>query len=513
MRGLVNSALTAYFHLRMNKIEHFMRYPHAVQEYLFFNYLEQVVDTEWGTEHGYGSIRNYSDFARQVPIQDYESLRPYIYRMIEGGADVLWPGIITLFSKSSGTTSDKSKYIPVSKENLKGCHIRGTWDTMTLLYEDNPGSQIFERKNLLMGGALAPWPSNPSTLTGDISAIMIHHMPAISRPFFTPGMEVALMSEWESKIAEMVRITSAQDVSMFGGVPTWILVYLKQILEYTGKAHVREVWPHLEAYIHGGVNFAPYREQFRQLIPATDMRYYEVYNASEGFFAAAMHQGSEDMLLLLDNGIFYEFVPLSQWDTPDRQAIPLEGVQVNTPYVILITTNSGLVRYSPGDTIVFTNINPYTIQVIGRTQQYINVFGEEVMVHNVEKALAMTCQSMPALITDYTIGPIYMSETGKGGHHWVIEFEQAPTDLNAFAALLDDHLRKVNGDYDAKRYHDMALSSLTITPVPSKTFFHWLHHKGRVGGQSKIPRLANHRQFLDEILNFVKTYHHGSRNS
>ncbi len=503
MKKLINKGMQFFFQQRYKRILHFMEHPHEVQSAVLKELIQSTKHTEWGRNHDFKSVKTQADFAERVPIQDYESLKPYIERMMLGESDVLWSGKVKWFAKSSGTTSDKSKYIPVSKTNLKKCHIRGTWDTMNLFYHNRPNARQFECKSLLMGGSLDHFDTYPETLIGDVSAIMMENMPYIGRPFFTPDIETATMRKFDEKLERMAQITSKEkDMVMIGGVPTWTMVFLDRILELTGKKDMSEVWPDLEVYIHGGVSFEPYREQFHKYFPSGNVQFMEIYNATEGYFAIQNDLNSRDMLLLLDNGIYYEFLPAEEWNKDNPKAIPLSEVEMGKNYAMVISTNSGLWRYVPGDTIMFTSTSPYKIKITGRTKQFVNAFGEEVMVSNTDKALAQTCLSTGAVVLEYTVAPIFLEKQGKGGHEWLIEFEKTPDDLKTFNKLLDENLQKINSDYEAKRYKGMALKQLKMRPMPKGTFHKWLKSKGKFGGQHKVPRLANHRKYVDEILDF-----------
>lgn len=480
-----------------------MENPHEIQA----EWLAHLITTnryiQFGREHGFRNIHNYKDFTAQIPIRDYEGHKPYIERMMLGERDVLWSGQVKWFAKSSGTTSDKSKFIPVTSQNLKKGHIRSSWDSMSIFYHHNPDSQAFSERTILMGGSLSKFEPFPSTIIGDVSAIMMHHIPMVGRPFVAPDIGTAMLPNFEAKLERMAELLPKENLVLLGGVPTWTVVLIRKILEHTGKKNLLEVWPNLEGYLHGGVSFDPYREQFKEFIPNNKFIYQEIYNASEGFLAVQNDYSSDDMLLLLDNGIFYEFLPMSEWDKEYPVAIPLEDVKVGENYAIVITTNAGLWRYLLGDTVIFTSIYPYKIKISGRTKQFINVFGEEVMISNTDKALSVTCEMLNARVEDYSVAPIYFIGEGKGGHEWAIEFEHAPKDIELFANLLDDNLRKVNGDYDAKRFKSMAMERLKINVVPRGTFYNWLKSKGRLGGQYKVPRLSNKRAYLEEILSFA----------
>ena len=492
-----------YLQHRYKRILHFMKHPHEVQNAVLRDLIQSTKHTEWGKKYDFKSIKSQADFAEKVPIQDYESLKPYIERMMLGEPDVLWSGRVEWFAKSSGTTSDKSKFIPVSKTNLKKCHIRGTWDTMTLFYHNRPDARAFDGKSLIMGGSLSEFEHFSKTKIGDVSAIMMDNTPYVGRPFITPDLETAVMPKFDEKLERMAQVTSKEkDMVVIGGVPTWMMVYLDRVLELTGKKDLTEVWPNMQVYVHGGVSFDPYRESFQKYFPTDKVQYMEIYNATEGYFAIQNDLNTRDMLLLLDNGIYYEFLPASEWNKDNPKAIPLSEVELGKNYAMVVSTNAGLWRYVPGDTVMFTSTAPYKIKITGRTKQFVNAFGEEVMVSNTDKALALTCQSMNAIATEYTVAPIFLSQQGKGGHEWLIEFEKAPSDLNAFNKLLDENLQKINSDYEAKRYKGLALTRLKMRLLPKGTFTIWLKSKGKYGGQHKVPRLANHRKYVEEILDF-----------
>ena len=503
LKSLANSAMAMVYRQRQGHIQRMMDNPHALQAATLRQLLAAASHTEWGRKFAFRELKNATDFADRVPVQDYEAFKPYIERMMYGERDVLWHGQARWFSKSSGTTNDKSKYIPITNENLKKNHIKGTWDTMTMMYHKNPQSQCFRDKTVLMGGSHYAFEPYPKTRIGDVSAIMIEHMPAIARPFFTPDFKTALMPNFEEKLNRLVEILPKEPLVMLGGVPTWTVVLFNKILEHTGKSNLLEVWPNLESYVHGGVSFSPYRAQFEKFIPSKTFIYQEIYNASEGFFAIQNERTEEGMLLLVDNGVYYEFVTIAEWDAQFPRAIGLEDVQLGQHYAMVITTNSGLWRYATGDTVMFTSVMPYKIKVTGRTQQFVNAFGEEVMVSNTDKALEETCKVLDVAVAEYTVAPIYFNEHGKGGHEWLIEFDRQPADIEQFNTLLDQNLQRVNSDYEAKRYKNLALNRLCARILPRGTFHHWLRSKGKFGGQNKVPRLANHRQYVDDILLFM----------
>lgn len=501
----LNTIMRYVLNKRMRRIRYFSAHPMEVQSALLSQFVNSAQDTEWGRIHDFKHIKNLRHFAQNIPVQDYDALKPYINRMMHGESNVLWAGQVKWFSKSSGTTNDKSKFIPVTISNLKTCHLKGGWDSSALIYNARPDTQGFAGKMLIMGGTYESFTPYPQTRFGDVSALMIRHLPAIGSYIYAPSLDIAIMPNSEEKIERMAQALIKEDMRSIGGVPTWTVVLLRRILEITGKDNILEVWPNLQVYVHGGVSFMPYRETFKQLIPKDDFTYWQIYNASEGYFATQCAYGADDMLLLLNNGIYYEFLPESEWYANNPIAIPLSDVEVGKHYAPVITTNSGLWRYVPGDTVLFTSIKPYKIKVSGRTKQFVNAFGEEVMVANTDKALAETCATMGAQASEYTVAPVYFSGKNKGGHEWIIEFEREPPDMEAFNNTLDANLQKINSDYEAKRFKNMAMERLSLNPVPRGTFHSWLKAKGRYGGQGKVPRLANNRQYVDDILNFTKS--------
>jgi len=499
-RNLINTCVSrylSYLHGRLMKAE---KNIHGLQDGMVRSFLQKAKNTEAGKEFGFASIRGYNDFARQIPIRNYDAIRDQIMRMMEGETNILWPGLVTWFAKSSGTTADKSKFIPITTEHLNHTLTRAGWYSLALLYHRNPEIRAFADKNLVLTGSISKTP-HPDIRYADVSAIMLHHMPWIGRPFFTPRPKISLMPEWEKKIEIMANECKNQNVGIVAGVPTWTLVLIRRMLELTGCQNMLEVWPHASVYIHGGVGFGPYEEQFRNVFPSEQFSYHEIYNASEGYFASQdTNDRKEGLLLFPDNGIYYEFIPEGNWHHPNPEAIALKDVETDKPYAMVITTNGGLWRYKIGDTVSFTSTKPYRLCVTGRTRQYINTFGEEVMVDNTDRAIEVTSKSMNATVADYTVAPVHMTVEGKGGHHWLIEFDQAPADLEHFADRLDRNLQDLNGDYEAKRYQSMALERLKLTIIPKGTFRRWLHKKGKLGSQAKIPRLSNDRIYLEEVL-------------
>jgi GH3 auxin-responsive promoter len=509
MKWLVNEIMKKItLRVHLQKVQRYMDNPGEAQMLWFHGLIEAAKYTEFGQQYDFASIRTPEQFAERVPVHDYDAIKDRIARMMRGDRNVLWPGEVTWYSKSSGTTSDKSKFIPITPENLEKNHIAGSWHALALLHEHRSDLEIFRRRNLLMPGSFSALPEHPQTLYGDVSAVLTHHMPFVARWFYTPDFETALMSNFEDKIKAVAEKCSEQDdIVMFGGVPTWLIVLFRMILERTGKANMLEVWPHLQAYMHGGVGFAPYRQTFKELIPSDRFVYQEIYNASEGFFGAQCDFDRDDMLLLADNGVFYEFIPMEEWEKDHPKTVLLADVEVGRNYAVLISSNNGLWRYQPGDTVIFTRKYPHCFRISGRTKQFINTFGEEVMVSDAEKALSQTCDALQAIVAEYTAGPIYFGSgrAGRGGHQWVIEFQKEPINLQEFAELLDTNLQKINSDYEAKRYKSLALAPLKLTAAPPGTFMRWIKERGKLGSQSKVPRLANHRDYLEGVLALIAT--------
>ena len=480
-------------------MELFLKYPIDVQHELLFKLLNKAKNTEVGIKYNFLNITTYKDFTKNVPIQQYESIEPLIDRTRRGEQNIFWPTQIRWFAKSSGTTNAKSKFIPVSDEALEGCHFKAGKDMLCLYFNNNEEAQLFTGKGLRLGGSSAVYEDN-DTYFGDLSAIIIENMPFWADFRSAPKQETALMDEWETKLNAIVKETINEDITSLVGVPSWMLVLLNRVLEKTGKDNILEVWPNLEVYFHGGVNFNPYREQFKKLIPKKDFKYYETYNASEGFFAIQDVNNSLDMLLMLDYGIFYEFIPMDAFNGEDSEAIPLEQVKLNTNYAIVITTNGGLWRYLIGDTVKFTSLNPYRIRITGRTKHFINVFGEELIVENAEEALKQACLKTNAEISEYTAAPVFMNDNTGGGHEWIIEFKKLPENIDYFTEILDNTLKSINSDYEAKRYNNLTLEKPKINIAQEGLFYNWLKLKGKLGGQHKIPRLSNSRKHLEELL-------------
>lgn len=499
--ALFNTVVSWLMKKRMHQIELFVKYPLEVQEEWFKRLIQQGKNTEWGKKHDFKSIHTYDHFRQRIPISTYEDMKPYIDRLRQGEQNILWPEEIKWFAKSSGTTSSKSKFIPVSNASLEECHFKAGKDMLSLYVNNYPNTNLFSGRGLVMGGShTITEVDNASYYDGDLSAILIQNLPFWVQLLKTPNLSISLMDEWESKIELMAKETMQHDVTSISGVPSWTLVLLRKILELTDKSNISEVWPNLEVFFHGGVSFTPYAELYKSLIPSSSMHYMETYNASEGFFGIQDQIDSQDLLLMLDYGIFYEFIHLNELDAGSMKAVGLDEVQTGQPYAMVITTNGGLWRYLIGDTIVFTSTDPFRIRITGRTKSYINVFGEELMVDNAEKALAIACQKCDALIADYTAAPRFTNQESSAVHEWLIEFEEPPQNLEYFAETFDNALKSLNSDYEAKRYKNMILQAPVLYQVPSGTFYNWLKSKGKLGGQHKVPRLSNNRGILDEIL-------------
>jgi len=503
---VVNSFMTWVFKNRIGQIDNFKKYPLETQNLILEDLIDLAKRTEFGKKFKFGEISTYEDFSSRVPVHDYEDMKPYFERIMKGKQNVIWHTEILWFSKSSGTTSSRSKYIPVSQEALEDCHFKGGKDMISLYVNKYPDSKLFSGKSLSIGGSLSQNPLDPSSeiQVGDISAVIMQNLPLWVQFARTPSLETALMGEWESKIEKMAHEIMDENVVSISGVPTWTIVLLQRILELKKANHILEVWPNLEVFFHGAVAFGPYKKLFSELIPSPKMRYMETYNASEGFFGIQDQTNSDELLLMLDYGIFYEFIPMENWGNNNQRAISLAEVEVGKNYALLITTNAGLWRYKIGDTIKFTSKDPYRFKITGRTKHFINAFGEEVIVENAEKAIQAAAEATHATIINFTAAPFYFGDSkSKGAHEWLIEFKTLPSDKEMFISVLDNTLREINSDYDAKRYKDLALSAPKINFTTESVFEKWLRAKGKLGGQNKVPRLSNTREYIDEILNFL----------
>ena len=485
---------------RQKELERHYTNPEKIQHHVLKHLVEKGCETEYGRTHIFSGIKNYSDFTKNVPINTYEELKNDIDRMRHGEQDVLWPGLIKWFAKSSGTTNDKSKFIPVSNAGLHRIHYKGGADVVALYLRNNPQSRLFDGKSLILGGSHSPNYNVEGSLVGDLSAILIENINPIANLFRVPKKQTALLSDFETKRDRIARECMNANVTNISGVPSWMLSVLVRMMELSGKKHIEEVWPNLEVFFHGGIAFGPYRKQYEDLIQSPNMHYMETYNASEGFFGIQDNPDDPAMLLMLDYDVFYEFIPLEEVNAESPTVVPLEGVEIGRNYAMVITTSCGLWRYLIGDTVMFTSTRPYKFVITGRTKYFINAFGEELIMDNAEKGLAYACKETGAQVLEYTAAPVYMDENAKCRHQWLIEFSQEPDDLKKFGDCLDRYLQQINSDYEAKRSHDITLQHLEVVKAREGLFNDWLKMKGQLGGQHKVPRLSNSRKNMDELL-------------
>jgi hypothetical protein len=502
---ILNSILAWVMKKRIHQMELFMKYPYEVQDEVLKKLIAAARYTEFGQKYAFEDLVNYEDFKKRIPVHTYEQLFPYIERLMRGEQNILWPSEVKWFAKSSGTTNARSKFIPVTSEALEDCHFKGGKDLYSIFINNYPDTKIFSGKGLGVGGSYRVNEYDPTSSShyGDVSAVIMQNLPPWAEFIRTPSLEVALMDNWEEKIEKLARETARVDVTQIAGVPTWTVLLLQHIVELEKKNSILDVWPNLEVFFHGAVAFKPYKNLFKSLIPSDRMKYWETYNASEGFFGIQDQKDSEDLLLMLDYGVFYEFIPMEELDKEYPDAIALQDVELGKNYAMVITTNAGLWRYNIGDTIKFTSKSPYRIRISGRTKHFINAFGEEVIIENAETAITAACEQTGAVIDNFTAAPIYLEKSKRGGHEWIIEFKTQPSDLSKFSDVLDTTLRKVNSDYDAKRAHDIALVAPIVRSVSSGTFYNWMKRRGKLGGQNKVPRLSNTREFIDEILAMI----------
>ncbi len=502
----ITTAIVNRFNVRrIDRIEHFKKFPVSVQQETFNRLLKMASQTDWGKKHGYSSISSVKEYQSRVAVQTYEELIPFVKKLGQGESDLLWPGKIRWFAKSSGTTSSKSKFIPMTKESLEECHYRAAKDILAIYSLNNPSSHVFTGKALTLGGSHRIDQFSNRILSGDLSAILIENAPSWVELMRVPRKKVALIEDFERKLELIAKTTINENVTSFSGVPSWYLTLIKYILAYTGRSHLHEVWPNLEVFFHGGISFNPYREIYKKLIPGENMHYMETYNASEGFFGIQDDPLIPDMLLMLDYGIFYEFIPAEKTNKENPPAYTIGEVEEGVNYAIVVSTSGGLWRYIIGDTIVFTNLNPPRFRISGRTKHFINAFGEEVIIDNAEKALEAACKATGAIISEYTAGPVFMDTSSKGSHEWIIEFEKDPSDPDKFAEILDKTLQSLNSDYEAKRFKDINLVKPKVNFVPKGTFHNWLKSKNKLGGQNKVPRLSNTREYIEEIYKTLDT--------
>ncbi|MCZ8354739.1 MAG: GH3 auxin-responsive promoter family protein [Cyclobacteriaceae bacterium] len=504
--GLFNSIVSWAMKYRFSQMERFMYNPHEVQADVLEQLLLSARHTAFGKQYDFKTIENYKTYSERVPVHSYEKFYPYIERLMRGEQNILWPSEVKWFSKSSGTTNARSKFIPVTTEALENCHFKGGKDLLSIYINNHPDTKIFDGKGLGVGGSHQLNELDPTATSyyGDVSAVIMQNLPVWAEFIRTPSLQTALMNNWEEKLEKMAEETAKVNVTQIAGVPTWTILLIQRIVELSGKKNILEVWPSLEVFFHGAVAFGPYRTLFKSLIPSDRMNYYETYNASEGFFGLQDQKNSEELLLMLDYGIYYEFIPAEHVDDENPKAKSLDEVELGKNYAMLITTNAGLWRYNIGDTVKFTSKNPYRIKISGRTKHFINAFGEELIVENAEHAIAKACEATNSIISNFTAGPVYLQEGKKGGHEWIIEFTRKPDDASRFTELLDKALRSVNSDYDAKRVGDLALIAPQIHIVEEGTFYQWMKSRGKLGGQNKVPRLSNTREYIDELLKQIR---------
>ena len=496
----ITSMVRPVFWTRRKALERYGHEAEALQRGVMKRLVQKAEHTEWGKSHGFAKVKTYEDFAASSGVNTYEELKGYIDRMRQGEKDVLWPGMVRWYAKSSGTTNDKSKFIPVSPDGLKDTHYAGGRDVVVWYLGNNPQSRIFDGKALILGGSHAPNYNLKDSLVGDLSAILIENINPLVNMVRVPRKETALLSDFETKRDRIAREAMGRNVTNLSGVPSWMLSVMNRVLEITGKDNLLDVWPNLEVFFHGGVAFTPYREQYRRLIPSEAMHYMETYNASEGFFGIQDDPSDTSMSLMLDYSVFYEFIPMDEIESPSPTVLPLWGVETGRNYAMLISTSSGLWRYMIGDTVRFTSTNPYKFVITGRTKFFINAFGEELIVDNAERGLAIACAKTGAEVLEYTAAPVFMDNKGRCHHQWLIEFSRSPRDIDDFARILDNALQGINSDYEAKRYKDITLQRLELIEARKGLFNDWLASKGKLGGQHKVPRLSNSRQYIEEMI-------------
>ena len=498
--GLTHILDNVYFSKRRQRIERYIDHSEELQASVLKRLLEHGTNTEIGKKYGFQSIRNYEDFRKMVPIHTYEDIKSYVERTRNGEQRLIWDNDITWFAKSSGTTNDKSKFIPVSRESIQDTHYCGGIDVMALYLGMNPKSHVLDGKGVILGGSHNPITKSHEPLVGDLSAILIENINPLINFLRVPSKKIALMEHFEPKMEAIANATIGRNITNLSGVPSWMLVLLKHILEKTHKESIDQVWPNLEVFFHGGVAFTPYREQYKQIIKNSGMHYVETYNASEGYFGTQSRLDDPSLLMMIDYGTFFEFVPLEEIEQPQPHAVCLEEVETGKNYAMVISTSAGLWRYMIGDTVRFTSKKPYKFVITGRTKHFINAFGEELIVENAEKGLAKACSLTGAQVTEYSAAPVFMDEHAKCRHQWLIEFAKQPDDMSRFAKILDDTLKEINSDYEAKRQNDLALQPLEIIVARKNLFNDWLDSKGKLGGQHKIPRLSNNREYIEQMI-------------
>lgn len=502
-KALFNTVVNWFIRQRIDQIQNFINHPSETQHGILSSNLYKAENTEYGKIYGFNSISNYDDFKSRVPIVSYEDFEPFIEKARQGQKDVIWPGHIRNFAKSSGTTNAKSKYIPITEDSLENCHMKAGKDMVSIYANNHPDNQLFTNKNLRLGGSSAMY-EQFNTKFGDLSAILIENLPFWVEITTVPSKKVSLMSEWESKLNAIVKEVVKEDVGSLTGVPSWMMVLLQRVLKETGKPSIGYLWPNLEVFFHGGISFVPYKEQYQQII-GRPINYYEIYNASEGFFGIQDRKGANDMLLMLDYGIFYEFIPMEDIHKEHPRIFTIENVEIGKNYAMVITTNGGLWRYMIGDTVTFTSTSPYRVKITGRTKHYINAFGEELMINNVEEAIRKACEATNSSISDFTGAPVFMVNGESGAHEWIFQFTQEPTDIRLFTQVFDDHLKQINSDYEAKRYNNMTLKEPIVHIAKPNLFYDWMAMRGKLGGQNKVPRLSNDREYIEPLLALNQT--------
>lgn len=497
---ILTNTISLLFRPRQKEIAKFAQDADIIQQKQLKSLLSAARNTEWGKKYDYRSIQGYENFKTRVPLQTYDDIKPYVTRMINGEKNILWPSVVRWYAKSSGTTNDKSKFLPVTPEILKECHYKGGFDTVAIYLRNTPESRFFAGKGLILGGSHSPSPLNRCAHCGDLSAVLLQNLNPLVNLIRVPDKKIILMDEWESKIKAIVENTLKADVNSLSGVPSWMLVLIKAVLKKAECEYLTDVWPNMEVFFHGGISFEPYRDQYKALIPSDRMHYMETYNASEGFFGLQDDPSEHSLLLMIDYGIFYEFIPVSEVGSEHPTILPIDAVEIGKNYAMVITTSGGLWRYLIGDTIRFTSLYPHKFVITGRTKNFINAFGEELMVDNADKAISRVSHLTGAKVKEYTAAPLFMLDRAKGRHQWLIEFEKMPPSIDEFAALLDENLQQLNSDYEAKRYKEISLQPLEIRIAREGTFYEWLRRKGKLGGQHKIPRLSNDRAFIEELI-------------
>lgn len=497
--SIFNPIISWVIKKRINRINNFVKFPIKTQKELLKYLIKKSENTIWGKKHNFKEIKTYKDFNKNVPVQGYEDIKLNIDLIKKGTKNLFWPTKIFSFAKSSGTTGDKSKYIPITKESLNKCHLRAGQDLLSIYVNNFPKTKIFSGKSLMIGGS-NEIERKSKISSGDLSSILIDNLPIWTQLISTPKKEIALLSNWEEKIEKIISEVIYKDVRSISGVPSWTILLLEKILEKTKKKKIIEIWPNLELFMHGGISIEPYKNSFEKII-GKNINYIEIYNASEGFFAIQNDINENDLLLMLDYGIFYEFIPIEN-NKETSSIIPLEKVKKNKNYAMVISTNGGLWRYKIGDTVKFTSINPYKIIITGRTKHYINAFGEEIMVHNTDLAIKIASEKTKSVVKEYTVAPKFLNNYS-GCHEWIIEFEINPKNINEFITILDLKLQEINSDYEAKRSKDLLLKKPEVHVACKNFFYEWLKKRDKLGGQNKIPRLQNNRVQIDELLNFL----------